>query len=97
VKRKFLTVLCVALMAFAGIANANPNGDNGRPDSDPTCGDERPSQSSQPEGCPGDNGEPGCQGINVAREHVPEQGQGALDLVADILSDDDKGNCESDG
>lgn len=50
------------------------------PDDDPTDG-------------AGSAGEVGCQGINEAREHTPEEADDALDLVEDILASDNDGEC----
>lgn len=89
--RRFLVLLCVALMAFSGIASAQ----NGPPDEDPTC--DRSEQQQSGEACPGDNGDEGCQGINVAEGHVPPEAEDAFDLVTDILSEGEEGDCKENG
>jgi hypothetical protein len=84
--RKFVVVLTLILaLMLASIALAQP------PDSDPTCG--RGNQPD-PEACRGDNGAPGCQGINRARDKNAPQSDPAMDLVTDILGEGSESECD---
>lgn len=92
--RKSIFVLAlILLMAFAGVAVAGP----GPREGDPTCGN--PGGPASGQECAGDNGNEGCDGINVA-ENTPagEAAEDALDLVRDILEqgegDQDPEHCE---
>ncbi|MBW3575542.1 MAG: hypothetical protein KY450_11835 [Actinobacteria bacterium] len=79
-KKRFLALLFSGLMLFSGVAMAAP------PEDDPTCGN--PGGPASGQECAGDNGDPGCQGINIAREHAEDTpAADAIDLVTDILDD----------
>lgn len=88
ITKKFLAVLFAGLMLFSGVAMANP------PDEDPTC--DNPGGPASGEECAGDNGSPGCDGVNEARQHTPPEAEDAFDLVTDILSMGPEGECEDD-
>lgn len=87
--KRFLAVLFTGLLMFSGVAMAAP------PEEDPTCGNEGGPASG--EECPGDNGDPGCEGINRAREEAAgTPAEDALELVVDILEDGPEGeDCDS--
>lgn len=88
-KKRFLAVLFTGLLMFSGVAMATP------PDDDPTCGN--PGGPASGEECPGDNGSPGCEGINRAREFADQTpAADAIDLVTDILSEGLDGECEDE-
>jgi hypothetical protein len=85
--RKLIVILAaMAMTFFGGQALASP------PDSDPTCGN--PGGPASGQECAGDNGAPGCEGINVA-EGTPagEAAADALDLVNNILGQGPDGEC----
>jgi hypothetical protein len=92
VTKRFLAVVAAGLMMFSGAAMASP------PDDDPTCDNPGAQAAADATGqeCPGDNGSPGCEGINIARQHTPEEADPAMDLVTDILSIGNEGECEDD-
>lgn len=84
--RKYaLVMLLILVLMVAGVAFAQ-----GPPDDDPTC--DNPQQSGQD--CAGDNGAPGCQGIEEAEDHTPDEAEPAMDLVNNILGDGPDGECE---
>lgn len=87
--RKVLVALAALTMSFlGGSALASP------PETDPTC--DNPGGPASGQECAGDNGSPGCDGINIADGHTPDQAEPAMDLVTDILSIGDEGECEDE-
>ena len=84
-----LVLLLILAVGAAGVAFAE------RPTNDPTCDSNRP---EGPAGCPGDNGEPGCQGINVAKGTPADEtpAGAAIDVVTDILDEGLENDCDPD-
>lgn len=86
-RRLFVAAVAAVSLTIGGPAVANP------PDSDPTCGNSGGPASG--EECAGDNGAPGCEGIDRARETpAGEAAADALDLVTDILGEGAESECD---
>lgn len=86
-KKRFLAVLFTGLLMFSGVAMASP------PPDDPTC--DNPGGPASGEECAGDNGGPGCEGVNRARELTEDTpAADAIEKVTNILSDGPAGDCE---
>lgn len=83
--RKALLGAAIAALSF-GVTGATA----APPDDDPTCDNAQQTGAE----CAGDNGAPGCQGINTAEPFVDENAGDAFDLVTDILDIGDEGDCK---
>jgi hypothetical protein len=82
-----LILLLILALGVASISVAAP------PESDPTC--DNPGGPASGQECAGDNGAPGCEGINRAEDTpADEEAPDAFDLVTDILDVGDKGECD---